>query len=254
MPRKSDTTTPPDWASKINQLREQLGLDRHGFAARFGVSDVTVSNWLTGKKHPKPSIYFRMAQLTNTPEEAAPFLSLGVGRSGMDTPGMHKMFELSKKPVRSAKRSDFGFVGGNATSIRLLKDPAAAGTPRQVNEKEIEEFLPFPKSLCPNPDHIVCIRVEGDSMSPILEAGYIVAVDTADRDRARLYGQMVLARNAEGEVTIKWFRKVGRESMLVPQHTSKRHPVLLLGREGDEQEDGGWMIVGKILWWIGMPT
>jgi SOS-response transcriptional repressor LexA len=157
------------------------------------------------------------------------------------------MFEPRKKPPVGVH---IGYIGGDAVGVRLLKDPAAAGTPRAINEKDVDEVLPLPKSLCPNADHLVCIRVEGDSMSPILEAGYIVAIDTSQVDPRRLHGNMVAARAPDGGVTIKWLRKSGKDLMLIPQHTSMRHqPVVLPATE----EDHEWGIVGRVLWWLGTP-
>jgi hypothetical protein len=63
---------------------------------------------------------------------------------------------------------------------------------------------------------------------------------------------MVAARGPEGGVTIKWLRKVGKDLLLIPQNTSKRHQPVILTRGGEE--GSGWHIVGKVLWWIGMPS
>jgi SOS-response transcriptional repressor LexA len=88
----------------------------------------------------------------------------------------------------------------------------------------------------------------GDSMSPILEDGYVVAIDTADRDPKKLLNAMVAARDPEGGVTIKWLRKVGDDVMLIAQHTSPRYNPIFLNREP------GWAIIGKVLFWIGKPS
>ena len=130
--------------------------------------------------------------------------------------------------------------------IPLLHDAAAAGSPRLVEESEVDDMIVARTSMCPHPGKTVCIRVSGDSMSPILENGYIVAIDTAETDHRRLYNHMVAARDPEGGVTIKWFRNHGGEEMLIPQHTSTRYPPVLIGRDQ-------WKIIGKVLWWIGMP-
>lgn len=250
MGRKPSSRPAPDWALKINRLRETLKLERAGFAAAFGVSQSTVSYWLTGKKYPAPSILFRMAQLSASEEQAAPFLKLATERSGMEGPGV-PMFEAKKKPAGSVRRSDFGYIGGDVVGIPLLKDAAAAGPPRQINEREIAETLPMARSLCPHPEKIVCIRVAGDSMSPFLEAGYIAAIDTSQTDFRKLVKQMVAARDPEGGVTIKWLRRSGKEFILVPQRTSPRHEPILLTRDGELISD--WAIVGEVIWWIGMP-
>lgn len=84
-------------------------------------------------------------------------------------------------------------------------------------------------------------------MSPILEPGYIVLVDTGDRDPRRLVNQMVAARADDG-VTIKWLRKEKETYILLPNHTSLRHPVRIISPGSDSVS-----IVGRVVKWIGEP-
>jgi phage repressor protein C with HTH and peptisase S24 domain len=93
----------------------------------------------------------------------------------------------------------------------------------------------------------VAIRVTGDSMSPILEEGYVVLIDLTQKDPKRLVNEMVAARDSEGGVTIKWLRKIGKYFMLVPQHTSQRHEPQMI------ESDDDWAVVGKVIRWIGEP-
>jgi SOS-response transcriptional repressor LexA len=242
----------PEWAVHIANLLKEQRLSQRAFAAKLNVTQASVSLWILGKSEPKPEHYFRMARIW--PESTTiPFLLKRASdiSGAFQVPGLDKMLGQSKKPAQSTRQVKFGRFSNEPVEIPLLKDAAAAGTPRQLQEREIDDVLPMPGSLCPHPDKIVCIRVEGDSMSPVLEPGYIVAVDTAQTDRARLYNQMVAARDPEGGVTIKWLRRSGKNAVLVPQHTSRRHPIIMLG---PEEEESGWHIVGKVLWWIGMPT
>jgi len=251
MPRKKGSRELSGWALGINNLMTALRLSQEAFAAAVGVTPATVSYWLNGKKNPSAKYFFRMAQLSKTPEIAAPFLKAATEQAGFDQAGITPMFGGQRKSIQSVRLRGFGYVGGDAVGIPLLKDAAAAGQPRQIDEREVQETLPMPRSLCPHPDSIVCVRVEGDSMSPFLEAGYIVAVDTSQFDYRKLVKQMVAARDPEGGVTIKWLRKSGKEFMLVPQRTSPRHEPVLLTRDGDMVSE--WAIVGQVIWWIGMP-
>jgi phage repressor protein C with HTH and peptisase S24 domain len=77
-------------------------------------------------------------------------------------------------------------------------------------------------------------------MSPVLEERDVVIVDLFERDPRDLFNKMVAARDPEGGVTIKWLRQVGRHSMLVPNHTSPRHPPIHLDEEG-------WKIIGRVV-------
>jgi SOS-response transcriptional repressor LexA len=228
-------------------------LTQQTLAAKMNVTQGSVSNWLNGKKEPKPEMYFRMAKIWPDAPEMPLLLKRASDISGsFQVPGFEPMIG-KRKPAAGTRRVKFGKLTSEAVELPLLKDPAATGTPRQVNEEEIEDYLPLPGSLCPHPEEMVCIKVQGDSMSPLLEDGYIVAVDTAQKDHSRLHGQMVAARDPEGGVTIKWLRLVGKQEMLLPQYTSKRHQPAVLSF-GDDENETGWAVVGRVLWWIGMPS
>jgi SOS-response transcriptional repressor LexA len=242
----------PEWAAVIGKLMRGKRLTQQTLAAKMNVTQASISNWIAGKKEPKPEMYFRMAKLWPDAPEIPLLLKRASDISGsFQVPGYEPMIG-KRKPASGTRGVRFGKLSSDAVEVPLLKDPAATGNPRQINEHDIEEFMAMPGSLCPNPDAIVCIKVVGDSMSPMLEDGYIVAVDTAQTDRTRLHGQMVAARDPEGGVTIKWLRQVGKQEMLIPQHTSKRHQPAMLS-SGDDQ-DTGWAVVGRVLWWIGMPS
>jgi SOS-response transcriptional repressor LexA/DNA-binding transcriptional regulator YiaG len=242
----------PLWAAQIDKLLKSQRLTQQAFAAKMNVTQGSVSAWISGRKEPKPEMYFRMAKLWPSAPDVAHWLKRASDLSGAFQVDQSEPAISQRKTATSTRRVKFGKLSSEAVEIPLLKDPAATGTPRQVNENEIEDFLAFPGSLCPHPDEIVCIKVQGDSMSPLLEDGYIVAVDTSQTDRARLHGQMVAARDPEGGVTIKWLRKVGKQEILLPQHTSKRHQPIILSPL--EEQDTGWAVVGRVLWWIGMPS
>jgi SOS-response transcriptional repressor LexA len=239
-----------DWAVRIQRLMDEQRLRRPAFAAKLNVTQMTVSNWLSAKKEPRPEMYYRMARIWPDSAETPHLLKRAADISGAhQVPGFDKPAADVRRAPQAGRRAKFARGEDGAVEIPLLKDEAATGTPRQVQEKEFDRVLHFPGSLVPHPDKTVCIRVRGDSMSPVLEDGYIIAIDTAQTDRVRLYDSMVAARDPEGGVTIKWLRKVGNDEILLAQHTSRRHQPVVLSREGEP----GWSIVGKVLWWIGMP-
>ena len=84
-------------------------------------------------------------------------------------------------------------------------------------------------------------------MSPLLEEGYVAIVNVARTEIGGLVDRMVLARDEEGGVTVKWLRKQGTLYLLVPQNTSPRHPIRVL----QSKNDGA--ILGEIVRWVGEP-
>ena len=234
----------PEWAKLMESLQISVTADRRIFAAKLNVTQVTVSNWLTGKKEPRPEIYFRISRIWPDAPEVPLLLKRAADVSGLyQVRGFDDLIEKNKNSTDTRTK-------GYATSIPLLKHQSALGTSRQTNEKEIQEELIFPVSFCPNPEHTVCVKFIGDSMSPIIDDGYIIAIDTAQNKRERLYNHMIAARSPEGHIHIKWLRKAGKEDLLVPQNTGKRHQSEIFPPEDDQS---GWKIIGKVLFWIGTP-
>jgi phage repressor protein C with HTH and peptisase S24 domain len=242
-----------EWAEKVVSLRSKLGLRQVEFAHRFGVTQAAVSRWESGAKEPGRKTYAEMGNIAGEPD-----CWYFWKRAGLDKGALIEQVPLTQPTVqtsvqveiagRSLRQSAYAVKKiPDAVAIPLLKDAAAAGPPRSIDERDVDERLVVPRRMCPHPDDTVCIRVSGDSMSPVLEDEYVVAVDTKQQDPLQLYNQMVVARDPEGGVTIKWLRKVDDELMLLPQHTSVRHPPTLISKTS------GWKIVGRVLWWIGEP-
>jgi SOS-response transcriptional repressor LexA len=76
-------------------------------------------------------------------------------------------------------------------AIPLLKVVAAAhGEPGGHSSS-----LAAPKDWCPNPATTSCLRVRGDSMSPLIQDGCILAVDSSQNDQTQLNGKIVIARS-----------------------------------------------------------
>lgn len=214
-----------DFANRIKELRQKYGLTQKQLAEICTVSQVQISKWESGIDNPNPRALVRIGEFVGDPDRVWWRQQAGIKEEATAEPEVRK--------------------------IKLLKDAAAAGTNRALDEKEIEAMLPMPVRLIGRKTPITAIPVVGDSMSPILDDGYIVLVDTSAKDPKRLVNQMVAARDEVG-VTIKWLRreKVRGEEiyMLVPNHTSIRHPIRVIA-EGSETVS----IVGKVVKWIGEP-
>ena len=129
-------------------------------------------------------------------------------------------------------------------AIPLLSDPAAAGSPRIIDEHTIERDIVVAAEDVPHPLDTVCIKVSGDSMAPILQEGYIVAVDAAQRDPARLVHQMVVVKELTGDdagITIKWLDRFGREYVLTPENKAYRPQAMTRDHH----------LIGRVIWWHG---
>jgi len=127
--------------------------------------------------------------------------------------------------------------------IPLLSDSAAAGDPLNINEQDIEGFaLIYDRWLKPGHEYR-CVRIKGNSMSPILEDGFIVAIDCSENQPRQLNGKMVAARYQNG-VTVKWLITTNENYTLLPQNIAEYQPIIIPIAESNP-------IIGKIAWWWG---
>lgn len=247
---KKTDAAPRKWAKEIAALRKQMGLNQSQFADKLRVTQATVSDWENGKHEPQIESYIELANNAEDKSAREFFLDQVPGIVGR---GLRHGRGMLQPAVRVDVVPATGTLDGqrlrkapDAVAITLLRDSAAAGEPREIERAEIEDTLVMPYRMCPHPEHTVCIRVVGDSMSPVLEDGYIVAVDLLQQELRALYGKMVAARSPSGGVTIKWFVKAGEDRILMPQNIEKHQPLKI-------NKEPGWKILGRVLWWIGEP-
>lgn len=212
----------PQIADGLRAARKALGLTQTALAEALGSSQGAVTRWERKIDSPPISAFLVLAELV--PEEQRAF-----------------WIELA-----GGSPSEEEAVTSHLRSIPVLRDAAAAGTPRIIEEKEIDYTLLFPPHLLPAGGKLVGIKVYGDSMAPILETGYVALIDIAQRQATKLVDKMVAVREGDG-VTLKWLRKQEDLYLLVPQNTSPRHPVRIMKAEGD------WSIIGEVVKWIGTP-
>lgn len=244
----------PEWANRLERLRKALKLSGAAFAQRLGTTAMSISRWERGLVEPPADVYLIAGKLAGDPDCWFFWERAGLTRTDIAAvvPDLEQRLykrdgktEIEVVAARGAtkhgsitelkKRPD-------AVAVPLLKDAAAAGSPRLIDQAAVEDVLIVPRRYCPHPDFTTCIRVSGDSMRPILEEGYVVAVDTAQIEPKELIEKMVAARDPDGGITIKWLRKVKDDFLLVPQNTSTRHQPVILSKEP------GWKIVGKVVW------
>jgi|ERR1035438_4496158 SOS-response transcriptional repressor LexA len=100
-----------------------------------------------------------------------------------------------------------------------------------------------PKNWCPNPSYMFSLRVHGNSMAPLIQNGYIVAVDSSETDLSRLDGRIVIAWHKDVGLTISRFCRYGHTDVLVSENTEYEAVAI--------HADHPWRIVGVVVWWVG---
>jgi SOS-response transcriptional repressor LexA len=194
-------------------------------AKHCGVDQTMVSRWKSGKRRPGPDSLVSIAHFVPEDEKEWWFEQAGVPRL-----------------VRAGDAS-------HAKTVPLFKGKIAAGHGREI-EGEIETELPLPKEWFSPGSKIIALKVDGDSMAPLVNSGYYVLVDISQTDIKRLAGHMVAARATHG-CTLKWLRKDHDTGFfqLIPQHVSEAYPVRTITPE-NQHEFG---IIGRVVRWIGEP-
>jgi SOS-response transcriptional repressor LexA len=254
MPRNSKLV-PPDWSLKIENFRHNLALSQVELGAQLGVSAMAVSRWERGVAEPSGETYIRLGNIAGDPLCWFFWNRAGLQLSDVTRvlPAVRRRFAESRIPkvqfVRAGSKKARSLEKANLVAIPLLS--VQAGTsgsegdthPVDLTETAAESVLAAPAEWCPNPVTTVCLRVKGNSMSPLILDGYIVAVDTSDVKNDNLVGQIVVAAHKEKGLLVSRLLRFDLTDALVSDHREYESVSITPGSE--------WRIVGKVLWWTG---
>ncbi|HXN23712.1 MAG TPA: S24 family peptidase [Candidatus Dormibacteraeota bacterium] len=197
--RRKVKTVLPEWSRKIEIFRRNLNLTQSELGKKVGAS--AMSQWERGQSAPPADSYIRLGSLAGDP-----LCWFFWGRAGLSTadvmrvlPGAH--LRLSEGRIASVQIVHAGAQRKQPSekeafvAIPLL--PARAATPGEEGDKvaELDQLKPeamlaAPRDWCPNPVSTISLRVKGNSMSPLILDGYIIAIDTSDVSHDDLLGQI----------------------------------------------------------------
>jgi len=252
-PRKA---APSEWVRKILQLRKRLGLNQSEFAVRLNYSAMALSRWESGTHEPTAEAYVQMGNLA-APSESNWFWT----RAGLKSADLSRMFPQGAGVLDKVDFPDFEIVvagsGGKRTPVakikpRLVAIPVLAVHAGAHGERgdqildldgaEATEMIAAPVLWCPNPAATSCLRVRGSSMSPMIDDGDIVVVDSTQHDTKDLNGKIIVAWNRKTGLTLSRFLVMKGVQLL--ESENRDYKPISMGR------DRNWRIVGKVLWWI----
>lgn len=253
---KEDDSKGPDWAKAILELRKRLGLSQTELGSRLHYSAMAVSRWETGKQEPTSLCYIHLGNLAGEPD-----CWVFWGRAGLNSSDLRHIFPGPKATARLSTASDFDTVragsGGQASwskdlanankAIPLLDLQAGAlgeagSAESHFQDAPSEEMIAAPALWCNNPQDTICLRAKGSSMSPLIEEGDILAVDSSLTDPKDLNGTIVVAWHRNSGLTLARFIALDGTHLLQSENR-KYAPVRI-------DKDRKWRVVGKVLWWI----
>jgi SOS-response transcriptional repressor LexA/DNA-binding XRE family transcriptional regulator len=244
----------PEWSLQIGTLRQNLKLTQSEFSKQLGVSAMSVSRWERGILKVPAEVYIKLGNMAGDP-----LCWYFWGRAGLRTEDVMRVLPAARDRLHENRVADIRVVHAGSQKKVLLTPadfiaipllPVSAGTAGEKGDNEVdleqvrpETMLVAPRNWCPNPNSTICLRVKGNSMSPLILDGYIIAVDTGDAHREPLVGRIVLAWNAEKGLLVSRLIRFDHTDALVSDQ--REYESVSLAPEA------AWRIIGVVLWWTG---
>jgi transcriptional regulator with XRE-family HTH domain len=255
MPRKRRDRQPIEWAARISELREQLGLSQSDLARMLDCSAMTVSRWENGQLAPTAHHYVELGKLS--------------GKAGCwyfwELAGLQSSDVIRFLPERERKQIlssgdltlEPASAGGGPKVMpnpppKLVPIPvldAVVGTHGNRGDKRgnlnhipASDIMGAPAEWCPNPNYTSLIHVRGRSMEPLMHDGDIAAVDSSQTDRAQLDGKVIIVSSEEKGLCVSRLRRYPKFDVLESENREYQ-PIVLDKRSG-------WHIIARVLWWI----
>jgi len=242
----------PEWAERILRLIADLKLTQAGLAERLGVSPATVSRWIQGKHEPTAEGYVALGNLAPKPDAPYFWERAGMDVGNLADAGLRKVVSSLRanlnelNVVASGKAAPLA-GGGGAVAIPLLQVAAYGDRvpPREnvsLSEVGVEEMMLAPLAWCPNPEHMISMRLEGDSMTPAILPGSILFVDTAVTERDQLDKKIIVVSHRDLGFKVARLQRLAGTDLLI----SANHRYMPL----DVSNASKWKVFGEVLWWI----
>ena len=215
--------------ASIRRVRSSKGMNQGDFGKLFGVSQGAISNWEMGVDVPTFKYLQQLYGMTSD-QALLDYLEQ----------------ELSAATgVQSAVAATS--PKANLRRVPVLRHPAAIGTMAATQSEEIREVLDLPTRWFSPTGEFFALNESGDSMSPIVEDGALIVVDTSKRTLKDLLHRMVAVRVTDGIATY-WLREDNGIFLLSPKTISQRQPIRVLRKEGR------FSLVGEVVLVIGIAA
>ena len=225
---------------RLRKVRNRLGISQARMAGEVGLAQSTLADYERGRRPPPVSTLLALEYRFRVNHE---WILEGTGEP--------LRTDLSTQPVVVAGEDEleelYRLEGHDKYyAVPYLEDAAAAGR-GLIMEEDIEGYCLVHSRVATQPDALRCVRIEGQSMSPGLTDGSIVAVDTRMRDLEKTRGKIVCARTGDDGVVIKRLRVREPYLLLYSDHPDqeKYSPIVVDLREVEDP------IIGQVVWaWV----
>ncbi|MCB9477824.1 MAG: helix-turn-helix transcriptional regulator [Deltaproteobacteria bacterium] len=211
------------------------------FARITGIKDPTIRSWLS-----KGHVRLTSENLNKICE------STGTSADWLLTGKTPRKQVVVPPPLKIVGGRQSLFAGNAPQSeayypIPLVSGSVAAGTPSELSEDEIDDWIPaiYHKDWCPHPEKTICVRVRGVSMWPTIPDGGLVAIDLAQADAQKLRKKIVAVRR-DGGVTIKRLFQTDEGNWIARPDNNDSVEIFVLPEPTLPDA-----ILGKVVWWWG---
>ena len=244
----------PDLSRKIEEFRHNLKLSQSELGKRLDSSTMAVSRWERGIQEVPADSYIQLGNIAGDP-----LCWYFWGCAGLRMEDVMRVLPAARRRLNEGRVPSLRVVHAGArrnaplknldfVAIPLLAVHAAAPGGEGDKDVDLEQLRPeamlaAPLEWCPNPAATVSLRVKGNSMSPLILDGYIIAVDTSNVARDGLLGQIVVAWNAAKGLLVSRLERFDHTDVLVSDQ--REYESISLAAESE------WRIISKVLWWTG---
>jgi SOS-response transcriptional repressor LexA len=183
-------------------------------------------------------------------------------RAGLKSSDLRHMFPGARVMARMTKFTDLEIVQAGsgmkrkrpkgAPRVQLVAVPlldVQAGTLGQeggpfadFETAAADDVIAAPAFWCPNPEQTNCLRVKGTSMSPLINDGDVVAVDSSQTNPEELNQKIVVAWHRQNGLSLARF--ISADGVHLLESQNREHGPVTVDR------DRNWQIVGRVLWWV----
>jgi SOS-response transcriptional repressor LexA len=235
----------PEWASRLEGLRETLGLSQAALAKKLNVSAMAPSRWERGVHEPPADVFLELGKLAG--KRGCWYFWERAGLTRRDVSSvLTRPAPRRNGPVEHERIIEL--PPDVPVSEKLVAVPVYSSTlpvghigPSEILRDKPVQLMVVPRDWCPNPNDTFCMTIASNRMAPMMRRETLFAVDPAETDLDSLVGKVVFASHEDCGLTVSWLQRYGRSTVLVPENKEDQ-PFYI---DGDD-----WKIEGKVLWWF----
>lgn len=241
----------PEWADRLESLREGLGMSQAALAKRLNVSAMAPSRWERGVHEPPADVFLELGKLAGKRDCWYFWERAGLSRRDITsvlerTPARqdstarrnneHK--HLTVEVPASARNNTEKMV---AVPVLATNRPVCAVGPTEILRDQISQLVVVPRSWCPDPEETYCLVLGTHRMAPLMRRDTIFGVHPDGSSMDDLLGKVVLATHEDCGLSVSWLQRFGKSNLLVPENKDDQPHYI---------NNGDWKIIGRILWWF----